>query len=132
MAKTRAATARPAMMPSSLPPILPRQVMSGGMTASVVTSPAPMSSASADSMSASSVSGASDSVMGSSVAVKSVPSLFLHDENAMPDVTGGREVAADVGPAALLAEERRSAHQGSGGSGLMQPDAVERSARRRG
>src|SRR6202140_1903348 len=111
ISKTRWVTLRPAIPPSSLHTILPRHVMSPGITASVVTSPAPMSSASADWMSASIVSGESASVMGSNVMVNVGSSLLLHDEIAMPFITAVGVVRTDVAAARFRAGQRGSADQ---------------------
>src|SRR3984893_2943091 len=114
ISKTRWGTLRPAITPSSLHTILPRHVISPGITASVVTSPAPMSSASADLMSASMVSGESASVMGSNVMVNVGSSLLLHDEIAMPFITAVGVVRTNVAAPRLFTSQRRCAHQRCG------------------
>src|ERR1700686_3012329 len=111
---------KPAITPSCLHTILPRQVMSAGMTAWVVTSPAPTSSASADSMSRSMLSDESASVMGLKVTVKACSSVLVHDEIAMPLIACLGEIRTEVASTALLTSQGRRAHQRGGGCGCMQ------------
>src|ERR1022692_2663651 len=117
---TRCATLRPAITPSCLQTILPRQVISMGMTAWGVTSPAPTSSASADSMSKSMLSDESDSVMGLKVTVKACSSVLVHDEIAMPLIACLGEIRTEVAPSALLASQGGGAHQRRGGCSCVQ------------
>src|SRR5579864_2165626 len=123
---------RPAITPSCLQTILPRQVMSMGITAWVVTSPAPTSSASADSMSRSMLSDESDSVMGLKVTVKACSSVLVHDEIAMPLIACLGEIRTEVAPSALLASQGRSAHKRSGGCRRVQLHHREPRGSRRG
>src|ERR1700682_4704814 len=125
---------RPGVTPSCLQTILPRQVMSAGMTAWVVTSPAPTSSASAASMSMSMLSDESASVMGLKVTVKACSSVLVHDEVAMPLIACLGEIRTEVATAALLASQGSRAHQQCrrGGRVQLQHRQVRRSAGRRG
>src|SRR5580700_2366750 len=111
---------RPAITPSCLQTILPRQVISMGITAWVVTSPAPTSSASADSMSRSMLSDESASVMGLKVTVKACSSVLVHDEIAMPLIACLGEIRTEVAPSALLASQGRGAYQRRGGCSCVQ------------
>src|SRR6202163_3301660 len=122
---------KPAITPSCLHTILPRQVMSAGMTAWVVTSPAPTSSASADSMSRSMLSDESASVMGLKVTVKACSSVLVHDEIAMPLIACLGEIRTEVAPSALLASQGRDAHQRRGGCSCVQLHRRQRGASRR-
>src|ERR1700688_4260368 len=106
---------KPAITPAFLHTNFPPQVMSAGMTAWVVTSPAPTSSASADSMSMSMLSDESASVMGLKVTVKACSSVLVHDEIAMPLIACLGEIRAEVAPTALLASQGSLAHQRGGG-----------------
>src|SRR5487761_860896 len=100
--KTRRATLSPQITPSCLQTTLPRQVIWAGISASVVTSPAPRSSAKAARIRASRCSGASVSVMGCRVAVKVHSSLCPDGMGPMPAVAARREVTAVMGSPALL------------------------------
>src|SRR5450759_2307650 len=111
---------KPAITPSCLQTILPRQVMSAGMTAWVVTSPAPTSSASAASMSMSMLSDESASVMGLKVTVKACSSVLVHDEVAMPLIACLGEIGTEVAAATFLAGQGCRAHQRGGRRGSMQ------------
>src|ERR1700676_2983420 len=111
---------KPAITPSCLQTILPRQVMSAGITACVVTSPAPTSSASAASMSRSMLSDESASVMGLKVTVKACSSVLVHDEIATPLIACLGESRTEVASPALLTSQGRRAHQRGGGCGGMQ------------
>src|SRR6202171_4671479 len=102
---------KPAITPSCLHTILPRQVMSAGMTAWVVTSPAPTSSASAASMSMSMLSDESASVMGLKVTVKACSSVLVHDEVAMPLIACLGEIRTEMAAAALLSSQGGRAQQ---------------------
>src|ERR1700731_991686 len=116
----------PAITPSCLQTILPRHVISMGITAWVVTSPAPTSSASADSMSRSMLSDESASVMGLKVTVKACSSVLVHDEIAMPLIACLGEIRTEVAPSALLASQGRGAHQRRRRRGGMQLHRRER------
>src|ERR1700687_1564411 len=123
---------RPAMTPSCLHTILPRHVMSIGMTAWVVTSPAPTSSASADSMSMSMLSDESASVMGLKVTVKACSSVLVHDEVAMPLIACLGEIGTEVAATTLLASQGRCAHQRGGRRGCMELQHRQRRRTRSG
>src|SRR5471030_515927 len=116
----RCAMLKPAITPSCLHTIFPRQVMSMGITAWVVTSPAPTSSASADSMSMSMLSDESASVMGLKVTVKACSSVLVHDEIAMPLIACLGEIRTEVAATALLASQGGGAHQRCGRRGRME------------
>src|ERR1039458_8223064 len=104
--KARRAKERPQITPSCLQTTLPRQVMAGGMRASVVTSPAPRSSSRAARIRVSRCSGASGSVMGCRVVDNLYSSLFPHDVGRTPAVDARGKVTTVVHAPALLSVKR--------------------------
>src|ERR1035441_7251512 len=115
--KARRARDKPQITPSCLQTTLPRQVMAGGMRASVVTSPAPRSSSRAARMRVSRCSGASVSVMGCRVVDNLYSSLVPRDVGHTPAVDARGEVTTVVSAPALLSVKRGPDDQPGRGAG---------------